>query len=198
MAVDPILTSGEIGPYPNRSAGSGLLEGVDIAVASEVPGNRRLTELRQLDVDTFYEAVSPYLDKMARVAGRLANFQEQDDVVQTALAQAWEHRASFDPSKGALSAWILAITAHEATKVRRRLARRIWSSEAEAKAGDVEREIDLNSALRRLSPRERLAVDLRYFADLSTSEAAAVMGCSEGTVKSTLASARQRLRTLLG
>lgn len=63
---------------------------------------------------------------------------------------------------------------------------------------DLDSTIDLNASLRRLPRRERLAVDLRYFADLSTTETAAVMGCSEGTVKSTLASARQRLRTLLG
>jgi DNA-directed RNA polymerase specialized sigma24 family protein len=33
---------------------------------------------------------------------------------------------------------------------------------------------------------------------LSVAETAAVMGCAEGTVKSTLADARARLRTLLG
>jgi RNA polymerase sigma-70 factor (ECF subfamily) len=48
-----------------------------------------------------------------------------------------------------------------------------------------------------LSARQRLAVDCFYFADLSVADTAAVMGCSEGTVKSTLSDARARLRSLL-
>lgn len=166
-------------------------------MTSTTPDDARLRDLGEQDVDSFYDAVGPFLDKMARVAGRLAGFQEQDDVVQAALAQAWEHRSSYDPRKGALAAWMLAITAHEASRVRRRLARRLWSNEPVSSERDAEQNIDLATALTRLTARERLAIDLRYFADLSTSETAVVMGCSEGTVKSTLASARQRLRILL-
>lgn len=55
----------------------------------------------------------------------------------------------------------------------------------------------LQRAVGRLSERQRLAVDLVYYVDLPLAEAAQVMGCSEGTVKSTLYDARQRLRTLL-
>ena len=42
----------------------------------------------------------------------------------------------------------------------------------------------------RLAPRQRLAIDCFYFVGLSLAETAAVMGCSEGTVKSTLSDAR--------
>jgi RNA polymerase sigma-70 factor (ECF subfamily) len=40
-------------------------------------------------------------------------------------------------------------------------------------------------------------VDCFYYADLSIAETAAVMECSEGTVKSTLADARERLRSAI-
>ncbi|HZC52868.1 MAG TPA: sigma factor-like helix-turn-helix DNA-binding protein [Mycobacterium sp.] len=57
---------------------------------------------------------------------------------------------------------------------------------------------DLDRALRGLSSRQRLAVELFYYIGLPLSEIALVMGCAEGTVKSTLADARARLRTTLG
>jgi RNA polymerase sigma-70 factor (ECF subfamily) len=57
--------------------------------------------------------------------------------------------------------------------------------------------VDVDHALTTLSARQRLAVDCYYFADLSITDTAAVMGCSEGTVKSTLSDARARLRSLL-
>ena len=57
--------------------------------------------------------------------------------------------------------------------------------------------VDVEHAVARLSTRQRLAVDCFYFVGLSIGETAAVMGCSEGTVKSTLADARGRLRVSL-
>jgi RNA polymerase sigma-70 factor (ECF subfamily) len=58
-------------------------------------------------------------------------------------------------------------------------------------------DLDLDRALRGLSSRQRLAVELFYYLGLPVSEVALVMGCAEGTVKSTLADARARLRTTL-
>lgn len=60
-----------------------------------------------------------------------------------------------------------------------------------------EERLDLEAALRRLSARQRLAVDCFYFVGLSVAETASVMHCAEGTVKSCLADARGRLRELL-
>jgi RNA polymerase sigma-70 factor (ECF subfamily) len=61
----------------------------------------------------------------------------------------------------------------------------------------IDDELDLAHAVSRLSGRQRLAVDCFYFVGLGVTETAAVMGCSEGTVKSTLSDARRRLRNLL-
>lgn len=147
------------------------------------------------DVQTFYSAVAPHVDKMGRVAARLAGLNNRDDVVQEALLQAWRARAQFDPHRGTLSAWLLAIAAHEATKVRRRFAIRLTRPTPDRT--DPDDGIDVREAVRHLSPRERLAVDCFYFADLSVADTAAVMHCSEGTIKSTLSSARNHLRELL-
>jgi len=53
------------------------------------------------------------------------------------------------------------------------------------------------AALRRLPPRQREALVLRYFADLSEREIALAMGVSRGTVKSTTARALAALGRML-
>jgi RNA polymerase sigma-70 factor (sigma-E family) len=48
-------------------------------------------------------------------------------------------------------------------------------------------------ALARLAPRERTVLVLRYWADLPVAEVAGILGCSEGTVKSTASRGAARL-----
>lgn len=144
--------------------------------------------------------VRPHLPAMARLAARLAP-QDRDDVVQEALARAWVKRDRYDEGRGSPSAWLLAITADQAAKARRRrpaTARLLDVSAPAAAPETADDAIDIERALVRLPPRQRLAVDCFYFVGLTVAETAAVMGCAEGTVKSTLADARERLRMLLG
>jgi RNA polymerase sigma-70 factor (sigma-E family) len=60
--------------------------------------------------------------------------------------------------------------------------------------GRVEASADLMQALAELPPRQRVALVLRYFEDLSEADVAEAMGCSVGTVKSTTSRALDRLR----
>jgi RNA polymerase sigma-70 factor (sigma-E family) len=57
------------------------------------------------------------------------------------------------------------------------------------------RDADLRRALAQLSPRVRTAVVLRYLADLSEADTAALMGCSVGTVGKHVAKGLAALRT---
>ncbi|MBX6769811.1 MAG: sigma-70 family RNA polymerase sigma factor, partial [Actinomadura rubrobrunea] len=52
----------------------------------------------------------------------------------------------------------------------------------------------LGRALERLPARQRLAVMLRYYEDMSENEIAEVLGVSVGTVKSTVSRAMAKLR----
>lgn len=56
---------------------------------------------------------------------------------------------------------------------------------------------ELTDALRMLTPRQRTAVTLRYYADLSEREIAHAMGCRPGTVKSLLARGLDHLRSTI-
>ena len=60
----------------------------------------------------------------------------------------------------------------------------------------VER-VDLQRALLELPKRQREAVVLRYIADLSEADVAALLGCSPGTIKSHLNRGTTRLRLAL-
>ncbi|MCG5470582.1 SigE family RNA polymerase sigma factor [Micromonospora sp. LAH09] len=66
-----------------------------------------------------------------------------------------------------------------------------------AAATDPTDRITLVGALRQVPPRQRAALVLRYFQDLSVEETARAMGCTTGTVKSQTAKGLATLRTLL-
>ena len=140
--------------------------------------------------------VRPHLPAMARLAARLAPAADRDDVVQEALVRAWTKRRLYDPGRGTPAAWLLAITADQAGKARRRAAM-AGRRAAPEPPGPPAPDLDLARAVAALSARQRLAVDCFYYAGLTVAETAAVMGCAEGTVKSTLSDARARLRPLL-
>jgi RNA polymerase sigma factor (sigma-70 family) len=52
--------------------------------------------------------------------------------------------------------------------------------------------------LQNLPPRQRAALVLRYYEDLTEPQTAEVLGCSVGTVKSQVSDALKKLRTRLG
>jgi RNA polymerase sigma-70 factor (sigma-E family) len=69
---------------------------------------------------------------------------------------------------------------------------------AATRAQSTDADIDLTrTALASLPDRQRKAVVLRFYEDLSEAEIAAVLGCRPGTVKSLLSRAMVRLRKVL-
>lgn len=156
--------------------------------------------MRAAEAERFTAWVRPHLAAMANLAARLAGPADRDDVVQEALTRAWRKWDSYDAARGTPRVWLLAIAADRAGRTRRR--RRDHVQLSELNAGGVAAPVDptavdIERALAALPPRMRMAVDCVYFVGLTVAEAAAVMGVAEGTVKSTLADARTRLRTLL-
>ena len=79
--------------------------------------------------------------------------------------------------------------------------RTLWAgTQDEARSSDIERAGDVLAvlaAVRSLPARQREAVVLRYYADLSEADVAQALGCSLGTVKSQLSKARASLARLL-
>ena len=71
-----------------------------------------------------------------------------------------------------------------------------WSAESAVLASAERREVI--QALRRLPTRQREALVLRYFAELSEADTATAMNVSRGTAKSSVARGLVGLRHLLG
>lgn len=146
--------------------------------------------------DAFGAWVEPHLPALWVLARRCCG-QDAADVVQDALLQAWRTRESYDESRGSVRTWLLVVVADRCRKHLRRARPVAQLVDVADPARDHDVDLDLRRAVARLAHRQRLAVELHYVLDLPVAEVAAVMGCSPGTVKSTLSDARGRLRVLL-
>jgi RNA polymerase sigma-70 factor (ECF subfamily) len=145
----------------------------------------------------FVEWVAPHMPAMANLAARLVGHGDRDDVVQEALIRAWRRRTTFNPVRGSARAWLLAIVADQVRRRRRRWRALAALATGVATGPEAEGDLELRDAIARLSPRQRVAVELHYYVDLPVAEVAQAMGCAEGTVKATAAQVRARLREAL-
>jgi RNA polymerase sigma-70 factor, ECF subfamily len=136
----------------------------------------------------YRERYVAFRNGLAPVVG---SYEEARDVVQEAFVRALRARADFR-GEGSLQAWVWRIALRVALEKRRR-GRESSSDLIDPELVESERDPELSEALRRLPPRKRLVVFLRYFADLSYAEIAEVGGISEGTVAATLSQARAAL-----
>lgn len=137
---------------------------------------------------------SRYASYRGGVAALLGSYDGARDVVQEAFAQAIRDRRSFR-GDGPLAAWVWRIAVRTALRGRAAGGRDASLEEAfeTATPHAAERDPELAEALKRLSPRRRMVVYLRYFADLPYAEIASLLDISEGTVAATLSQAHAEL-----
>jgi RNA polymerase sigma-70 factor, ECF subfamily len=137
---------------------------------------------------------------VAAVALACGSRHAAEDAVQEALLRAWE-RSEKGQEIDSLEAWVTTVAMNLSRSGLRRLRseRRAKSRLHAANLGEPSADrVDVERALSALPRRQRETVVLRYYLQLDTREAAAALGMSEGTVKSTLARARAALAVALG
>jgi len=165
------------------------------------------------------DVFSRYLPLLHRTAYRyLSNEADAEDAVQDALLSAYKHREQFR-GQAQMSTWLVVIVSNCARMQLRRRPRQIQVSLNEqfgeeqgetvserlvdcAPSPEQEyRKAELHERLMQfaeeLSPPLRRAFQLRDLDDLTTSEAAQILGVSDGTLKAQLARARAKLTCLL-
>ena len=116
------------------------------------------------------------------------------DAVQEAFVRAIRSRGSYR-ARGSLEGWIWRIVVN-AARDRRAPAVTPVAGSVPIEPGD-ERGGELRDAIARLPERQRLAVFLRYFADLDQASIAQALAVRPGTVAATLHAARETLRQSL-
>ncbi len=136
-----------------------------------------------------------------RLVGTLSflvrDLRTAEDLAQETLARACQHwhKVSMMDFPGV---WMHRVAVNLARSHNRRQSTRNRVAptlvERDAVARDPETTIALRDAVSALPERERVAVTLRYFADLSVRDTAAVMRINESTVKYLAQRAIERLR----
>lgn len=123
---------------------------------------------------------------------------DAEDAVSDATLRAWQAFGRLRDEK-ALKGWLIKITVNCAYEHRRKSARMTYTDDLEPLAGGVpdQHEGGLWDTVCRLPEDFRVATVLYYYEDMTTAEIAKALGVREGTVRSRLARARNRLRTLL-
>jgi RNA polymerase sigma-70 factor (ECF subfamily) len=124
-----------------------------------------------------------------------------DDLAQDAFLAAFEQIAEFR-GEGAFRTWVSRIAARLYGKRWRRearteLLRETDEGEAAPPGAGADVRIDLDEAMKSLSPAERVCVSLCYGAGLSHGEAAAALNAPLGTVKSHVKRGLDKLRSRL-
>lgn len=142
-------------------------------------------------------------ERLLRAAIMLAgSHADGEDLLQAALERVYRHwgRIDGDP-EGYLRRTLYHLAAdgwrrNGMLRTRLRLLRQPGGAPDETSA--VDQRDELLRLLRELPPRQRTAVILRYWEELSEAEAARLMGCSVGNVKSSASRGLRKLRELAG
>jgi RNA polymerase sigma-70 factor, ECF subfamily len=129
------------------------------------------------------------------------------DLVQDTFVKLWRNAEKYDTSRGKLETWVLLVARSLAIDALRRRVLEARSLEATGKPHETDPSAgpeelvetgDLadraRRAMRRLTPEQRVALELAYFGGRTSAEVAEMEGIPVGTAKTRIRSALLRLR----
>ncbi len=159
------------------------------------------------DAEACAALVDRYLAKVVAVAGRvLANRADAEEVAQDVFLRVWQHAGSWRAGSARFSTWLYRVTlnlCHDRTRRRKETtldAAGDPASGAPPPGGELQRAAvaaRVKAALGQLPERQRDAIVLCHYRELSNIEAAAVLEVTVEALESLLARGRRRLRELL-
>lgn len=166
-----------------------------------------IRRLQTGDETAVRELYAQYGQRLYAYALRLTNDPSTaEDVAQQTLVTAWQSAPKYR-GQGRLIAWLLGIVHHTAMKSIRSTNPYLDEVADETTAADQpspeehaqvrETKRWVREGLRSLSPDHRAVLELIFYQGLSLNEAADVLECPVGTVKSRLSYARRQLKGAL-
>ena len=163
----------------------------------------RIAWARQGDAGAFEGLVREYQSRLvAFLWNLLGSGDDARDAAQESFVLAYARLGQFDPSLSFRS-WLFAIAYHHGIDQlrRRQRFRRFWLLEAAAAdraAAGAPAALDESPFWRpilgRITPQERAVLALKFNEECGTGEIAAMLGCSESTVRVHLLNARRKLK----
>ena len=157
------------------------------------------------DDDTLAELVRDRGAALLKHATLLAGTRRgAEDLVQDALVKVFAARRGrvrdLDSLEGYVRRTITTLFLDSYRRHRRwvKVRHMLADPDTEPPDEDVARAVDVTAALRRLTPRERACVVLRYYADLTVPQIAEELGLAQGTVKRYFSDAAHTLAAALG
>lgn len=193
-----------LGCQPRRGAWASCWDvTVSIAVPVTARPNDGLADMDELTAK-LTDLYQRHYRQLLRIAVLLVDDRASaEDVVQDAFVRVYDSRTRLrDPDK-ALAFLRQAVLNRARSVLRRRMVAKRYQPRIavrEAQPDDSRRGVDravLGDALARLPRRQREAVVLRYYADLSELRTAELMGVTPGAVKSYCSRGVARLSNLL-
>ena len=127
----------------------------------------------------------------------LRSDQDAQDCVQEAILTGWKNLPKL--REGAyFTTWMTRITINTAINMTRKRKRgEPLSIEPPARRERIDERMDIRRAIESLDQKTRLCTVLFYFEDMPTSQIARATGMLEGTVRTRLFRAREKLRGVL-
>ncbi|MCX4685826.1 SigE family RNA polymerase sigma factor [Kitasatospora purpeofusca] len=129
------------------------------------------------------------------------DWHRADDLVQESITKLYVHwpRIGVVENLDGYARRVLVNTflAEQRSPWWRRISRTGAEPDVVSVPPDLDTALDLRRALAALPPRQRATVVLRYYCDLTVDQAAEVLGCSPGNVKSQSSRALDTLRSRL-
>lgn len=126
---------------------------------------------------------------------------DAQDCVHDVLLRCWRRGTAYQPERGALRAFLAVSVRNEAlaklrqSRTRSRLTPlNSATEEVPDPAATISDRESIHGALQALAEKQRVAIELAYFAHLTHEQIAAALGEPLGTVKSRISAALRRLR----
>ena len=157
-------------------------------------------KLAKKDKSVFSELIQANLTSMYRVAkGILSSEDDIEDALQTTTLIAFDKIKTLRNDKY-FKTWLIRILINECNKLynrNRKSLKDIKEFKEESYTIDKSINIDLYNAINKLSDELRVTTILFYFNDLTYKEISKVLDIPEGTVKSRISRAKDRLYIML-